>query len=346
MSRLSSKIGKHPGSLIYVGRNAPRYTSMDLTEYNSQELNEKIISEMNEIRNVDSCVSWLNVCGLGNSEVIQKIGDTFKIHPLTLEDVLNTQQRPMFEEFEEYIFVSLKMIQYDNHKVYAEHISIILGDNYLISFQETKGDVFEFIRQRLRENKGKIRHEKADYLLYRLLDAVVEHYFLVIERLSDDIEGLETKVLKEPTIETMNQIRKTKKQLTYLKRSIWPLREVINNIMKSESKLIDPKRGTYFRDIHTHCVQVADTVETLRETLSGFMDMYMSVINTKMNEIMKTLTIFAAIFIPLTFFAGVYGMNFSHFPELDWKYAYPAFWGGCLFLVVGMYIFFKKQKWL
>jgi magnesium transporter len=346
MSRLSSKIGKHPGSLIYVGRNAPRHTYMELIEYNSTELKEEVITDVSALQNADSKISWLNVCGLADTDVIQKIGDVFRIHPLTLEDIMNTQQRPMFEEFEDYIFISLKMITYDGQKILTEHISMVLGEGYVISFQETKGDVWDFIRARLRENKGKIRHEKSDYLLYRLLDAIVEHYFLVIEKMSDDIEKLEEMVLKKSDLESMNVIRKTKKQLTYLKRAVWPLREVINSVIRSESGLVLPEHATYFRDIHTHCIQVADTVETQRENLSGIMDIYMSVINTKMNEIMKTLTIFAAIFIPLTFFAGVYGMNFSHFPELDWKYAYPAFWVACLVVVVGMYVFFKRQKWL
>jgi magnesium transporter len=346
MSKLSSKIGKHPGSLIYVGKFAAKNTHIQIIEYNKTDIQEEVVTDVQALKNTDSKVTWLNVCGLANTEIIQRIGDVFKIHPLTLEDVLNTQQRPMFEEFEDYMFVSLKMIQYENQKIITEHISLVLGEGYVISFQETKGDIWDFIRTRLRDNKGKIRGEKSDYLLYRLLDAVVEHYFLVIEKLSDDIEQLEERVVKKSDIDTMNVIRKTKKQLAYLKRAVWPLREVINSIIRSESTLIQSDRATYFRDIHTHCIQVADTVETLRENISGIMDMYMSVINTRMNEIMKTLTIFAAIFIPLTFFAGVYGMNFTNFPELDWEYAYPAFWIGCLAVVLGMYVYFKKMKWM
>jgi magnesium transporter len=292
-------------------------------------------------------VTWINIEGI-DSEAIQKIDEHFGIHALVSEDIVCLGQRPKLEDYENYIFIVLKMI-YFNQKVndiLDEQISLVLGPNFVISFQETEGDVFGPIRQRIREGKGRVRTMGADYLAYTLLDAVVDNYYVILEKCGDDIEALEDQIMEDPHKGIGQEIHQLKRDMIDLRKQIWPLREVIAGLQRNESRLIRKQTGVYLRDVYDHIIQVIDTVESFRDMLSGLHDIYLSSISNKMNEIMKVLTIFAVIFIPLTFIAGIYGMNFQFMPELQWKYGYFVVLGFMAFVGIGMLLYFKKKKWL
>jgi magnesium transporter len=252
------------------------------------------------------------------------------------------------EDFEKYIFLVLKMLYIDDktHEVRSEQVSLILGQNFVISFQETIGDVFDAVRERIRKSKGRIRKMGTDYLAYALIDAIIDNYFLILEKIGDKVKNLEQNVVSTPTPEIMQQIYNLKRQMVYLRKSVWPLREVINGLLREESKLIKKTTHVYLRDLYDHTIQVIDTIETFRDMISGMLDIYMSSVSNKMNEIMKVLTIFAAIFIPLTFIAGVYGMNFQYMPELNIPWAYPAIWVVIILVSVSLLAYFKHKKWI
>lgn len=293
-------------------------------------------------------VNWINIVGLHRIDVIESIGRHYSIHPLVLEDILNVHQRPKIEFFDDYIFVVVKMLSYDENSlsIESEQASMIFGKNYLITFQERKGDVVEPVRERIRNNKGIIRKNKADYLLYALLDAVVDNYFIILEKIEDDVEDLEDSVILTPSPETAQSIHGLKRNLIDLRKSIWPLREILTVLSRGESPLIQKKTIVYFRDIYDHTIQVIDAVETFRDIASGLLDVYLSSISNKMNEIVKVLTIIATIFMPLTFIAGIYGMNFKYMPELEWKWGYPVVLCVMLIIAVGMIVFFRRKRWL
>jgi magnesium transporter len=286
--------------------------------------------------------------------IIEKIGKNFNLHPLLLEDILNTGQRPKAEDFEDHIFIVSKMLYFEEteSEIISEQLSVIIGANFVISFQERHGDVFNAVRERIRNGKGRIRKMGSDYLAYALLDAVVDHYFLILEKLGEKIEGLEEDLLTNPTTETMQSIHNLKREMIFLRKSVWPLREVVNSLEKGESKLIKKSTKIYLRDVYDHTIQVMDSVESFRDVLSGMLDLYLSVISNKMNEVMKVLTIIATIFIPLTFIAGIYGMNFNpeaspfNMPELNWHFGYPAVWLVMILIGLTMLGFFKNKKWL
>lgn len=293
-------------------------------------------------------VTWLNINGLNNVKEIEKIGLHYNLHPLVLGDIVNVTQRPKIDEYEDYLFVVLEMLDYDaNNNVSSEQISFILGKHYVLSFQEAEGDVFNTIRERLRTAKGRIRQLDADYLLYSLIDTIVDHYFNIIETLGDKVEHLETLLFESNTEETITKdIQVLKCEILKVRRAIFPLREVISRIEKHESNLILKKSKTYYRDIYDHIIQVSENIDIYREMIWSLMDMYMTTISNKMNEVMKVLTIMASIFIPLTFIAGIYGMNFDNIPELKNENGYFILWGVMILLFIGMLIYFKKKKWL
>jgi magnesium transporter len=281
-------------------------------------------------------------------DIIEKVGQHFDIHPLTLEDVVSTGQRPKVEDFENYLFVVLKMLSFDESTghISSEQISLILGKHYLFSFQEQAGDVFDQVRQRIRQAKGRIRRSGCDYLAYALTDAVVDHYFGVLEKLGEKIEDLEEELLKEPTLKTLQTIHSLKREILYFRKQVWPLREVLSALVKDQSNLIEDMTQVFLRDVYDHTIQVIDTIESLRDVLSGLQDLYLSTISNRMNEVMKVLTMMATIFIPLTFIAGIYGMNFEYMPELKWKWSYPVLWGVLVAIFVSMLIWFKRKRWL
>jgi len=350
IKRHSKKAGLAPGTLVHIGERkteAVRITYMDYDEQNIQEKQVASIEECFPFKSTPT-VSWINIDGLHDVELMEKLGKEFELHPLILEDILNTGQRPKVEDFDKYIFVVLKMLSYNDEKqmVQSEQVSLVLGANYVISFQEAIGDVFEPIRERIRSAKGRIRKMGADYLMYALLDAVVDGYFAILEKLGERIESMEEELVSDPTQETLEQIHTLKKEMIFLRKSVWPLRELISGLERSESPLIKETTEVYLRDVYDHTIQVIDTVESFRDMVSGMLDIYLSSISNRMNAVMKVLTIIATIFIPLTFIAGVYGMNFRYMPELERHWGYPL-----VLLVMGivaivMLIYFRRKRWL
>ena len=293
-------------------------------------------------------VTWVNVDGIHLLAETAAMGDCLELHPLVLEDVANTNQRPKAEDYGDYLYVVLKMLAYDDeaNQTTSEQISLVLGPDYVVSFQERPGDVFGAIRERIRSAKGRIRKMGADYLAYCLLDALVDNYFVVLEKIGDRIEFFEDQLVTEPTAGTLHEIHNLKREMIFLRKSVWPLREVIGALQRGESKLIQDSTGIYLRDVYDHTIQVIDTAETFRDMLSGMLDIYLSSVSNRMNEVMKVLTVIATIFIPLTFLAGVYGMNFKHMPELQWVWAYPALWLVMLAIALVMLLYFHRRKWL
>ncbi|MDD3374296.1 MAG: magnesium/cobalt transporter CorA [Candidatus Omnitrophica bacterium] len=346
----SQTAGLPPGTLIHVGEKHHKKTRITVIDYDSHNLEEKQLNSIEEsfaFRDKPS-ITWINIDGLEDLSVIEKIDDHFGIHPLVLEDIVNTTQRPKVDDYEDYLFIVAKMIYFDekNKDLIDEQVSFILGSNSVISFQEKQGDVFDFIRERLRANKGRVRKLGSDYLVYLLLDALVDHYFLVLEKLGDKIELLEDRILEKPDVHTPQEIHQLKRKIIFLRKQIWPMREVLSNLQRKDSKLIKKTSFVYLRDVYDHTIQVIDTIESFRDMLSGLHDIYLSTISNKMNEIMKVLTIFAAIFIPLTFIAGIYGMNFEFMPELKWPFGYAYALGLMLVVALSLLTYFKRNKWI
>jgi magnesium transporter len=291
-------------------------------------------------------VMWMNVDGIHREELIEAIGKKFNIHPLTLEDIVNTNQRPKFEDYENYVVAIMKMLYYDT-ELHAEQLSVVLMEGMVISFQEVHGgDAFDLIRNRIRQGKGRIRKMKADYLAYALIDAVVDCYFNILEKIGDKIEVLEEDLIDEPTKETMQHLHYMKREMIFVRKAVWPMRELVNNMERCETTLIQPSTDIYLRDVHDHVVRVIDTVETYRDLLSGMMDIYLSSVSNKMNEVMKVLTIITTIFVPVTFIAGVYGMNFEFMPELHSHWGYALIWAAMLTIMISLLIYFRRKKWL
>ena len=293
-------------------------------------------------------VTWLDIDGVHQNEILEAIGAQANLHPLVIEDIHNTYQRPKVEDYEDYLYIVLKMISWDedSKEILGEQVSLLLGNNFVVSFKEDPGDIFDPVRKRLREGKGRLRKMGADYLAYALLDQVVDHYFFVLENLGEQIEDLEEELITNPDASTLQTIHHLKRELIFLRKSVWPLREAISSLERGESPLFKPETLVYLRDVYDHAIQVIDTIETFRDMVSGMLDIYLSSISNRMNEVMKVLTIIATIFIPLTFIAGVYGMNFTNMPELQWPWGYFMVWGVMIVIFIGMLIFFKRKKWL
>ncbi len=357
MQHISIKSGAPPGSLVYLGRETNDKVRITLIEYNEHDFFERHFFDIREcIAQVQTgMVKWINVDGVHDMAIIEEIGKLFNIHPLTLEDIANTNQRPKFEDFENYLVAMMKMIFEDdnlkkqtNDALVSEQLSILLfPDQTVISFQEADGgDVFEIVRDRLRLGKGHIRKSTADYLAYSLMDAVIDSYFNVLEKIGDEIEILEDNLVDHPGPEMLLQLHNIKRQMVYFRKAAWPMRELINNLERSESQLIGEHTSPYLRDAHDHSIRVIDTIETYRDLLSGMMDLYMSSVSNRMNEVMKTLTIITTIFVPLTFICGIYGMNLSGMPEYKWDYAYLAFWILMIGITSSLIYYFRRKKWL
>ncbi len=349
-SSVKKTLGLAPGSVVYVGKKTSSDLYIEVFDYDKTFFEEKKLDHIEDTYiYIDSKpITWININGLNHTEAIEKIGEYCTLHPLILEDIVNTQQRPKIDEYENYLFVVLKMLYFDkDEKLAIEHISFILADGYVISFQESNGDVFDSIRNRIRNNKGRIRSMGADYLLYTLMDAVVDNYFNLIEAMGDKIEELEDDLFEEkPNDDITYDIQSLKREILKIRRAVFPLREVVNRLEKSEHKLIAKKTQFYLRDLYDHIIQVSENVEIYRDMIWGLMDMYMTTISNKMNEVMKMLTIIATIFIPLTFLAGIYGMNFENIPELKYKYGYYIFWCVLIGIFISLIIYFKRKKWL
>lgn len=350
IKRRTTKAGAPPGTLIHIGEQKTDQARIYLIDYDADNLQERVIESVEEAFPLKEMptVTWLNIDGLHQVEVIEKIGHHFGIHPLVLEDILNTGQRPKAEEFEDFLFVVLKMLQHDpeEERISSEQFSLVLGPNFLITFQEVQGDVFRLVRERIRKPKTRIRSSGCDYLAYALIDAIVDHYFTILETLGENIETLEEELLENPTNITMQTIHDMKQEMIYLRKQVWPIREIVNSLIKNESSLIKPSTHVFFRDVYDHTIQVIDTIESYRDILSGMLDLYLSTVSNKMNEVMKVLTIIATIFIPITFVAGIYGMNFKFMPELEWRWGYLMVWAIIALVSAVMIGYFKKKKWL
>jgi magnesium transporter len=292
-------------------------------------------------------VSWVNVDGINQMALLKKLGDCFGIHPLVLEDIANTEQRPKAEEYEDYLFLVLKVLSPAPAGITREQISLVLGKNWLITFQEgLEGDPFGPVRTRLENGQGRIRGEGADYLAYSLIDVVVDNYFHVLEQVAESIEAIEEELIVAPTQRTLAEIYRLKRELLFIHKAVWPLREVVSSMIRRESPLVKDQTIIYLRDVYDHTIQVIETLETLREMLSGMLDIYLSSVSNRMNSIMKVLTIIATIFMPLTFIAGLYGMNFKYMPELEQHWGYPAVLMLMAVVTVGMLIFFRRKRWI
>ncbi|HMA53742.1 MAG TPA: magnesium/cobalt transporter CorA [Acidobacteriota bacterium] len=348
--RRSEKAGLSPGTLMYVGEEKsekPRITVMD---YDAAGYVEKVVGSVEECFpfKETATVTWINVDGVHDAAVIEKLGAHFGIHPLVLEDIMTTTQRPKTEDLGSAVYVVLRMIEFDEQSgaTSADQLSLILGPNYVLTFQETPGDCLDSVRERIRGGKGRIRKQGPDYLAYAVIDAVVDNYFYVLEMLGERIDTLEEELIAEPRRELLREIHGLKREMIELRKSVWPLREVVSGLERSESPLIKESTGVFLRDLYDHAIQVIDTVESFREMLSSMVETYLSSLSNRMNEIMKVLTIISTIFIPITFLVGLYGMNFVHFPELKWRWGYAFVWLLIVGSVAGMFAFFRRKKWL
>jgi magnesium transporter len=345
----SKKAGLPPGALVHIGRQKSQKIKISVIDYDKDSYTEKIcktIEECFEYRDTEK-ISWINIDGLHQTEIIQQLGEHYELHPLLLEDVLNTGHRPKIEEFDNYIFLTLKMLGLNKKadSIVNEQISFILGKTWVISFQEQQGDVFEVLRERIRESKGNIRFKGADYLLYRLIDTVVDNYFYVTEFISESTEKLEGKVLLSNDRKNLLEIQHLKNELRNLRKSVAPLRDAVTNLHKDVTMIQDETKR-YLRDVYEHIIHVNDSIDSQRDILAGIMDLYQSGVSNKMNQVMQLLTIISTIFIPLTFIAGIYGMNFDNIPELHYKNAYFIVWGLMVLISILMLIYFKRKRWL
>ncbi len=351
VSKRSDKSGLPPGSLVHVGEpkgEEPKITAMI---YDASRLLEEELETVGEAFPLSDAptVTWINVDGIHQVEIVEELGQRLGLHPLVLEDILNPEQRPKMEDLGGYLYLVMKMLDWDNERneMTVEQVSVLVGANYVVSLQEQPGgDVLDPIRDRIREARGSIRQEGADYLAYAMLDGVVDSYFGVLEGLGEKVEALEEELVAHPTPDTLQELHELKTAMIFMRKSVWPLREVVAALERGRSPLIKGSTQPFLRDVYDHVIQVMDSVETLRDMLSGMLDIYLSSISNRMNEVMKVLTVFASIFIPLTFLAGVYGMNFAYMPELSWRWAYPALWVLMLAVGLAMLSYFRRKRWL
>ena len=347
LKKLKKKSYTSPGSLVHVGDIAHSTIRISLIEYNKDYYEFKgSIDNISSCFNNENTIKWINIDGLSNVNIIKEVGNYFSIHPLVQEDILNTYIRPKIDDHDHYIFVVTKMLYINKvGNITVEQVSFLLTNNYVISFQEFPGDVFDNLRERIKSGSS-IRKFGADYLLYSLMDAIVDSYFNILESMGDRIDMIEDELLIKPENKLLQDIYIIKREMLLLRNSIWPLREVVNNLARSESPLINEKTILFLRDIYDHNIQIIDTIETYRDILAGMLDTYLSSISNKTNDVMKILTIYSTIFIPLSFLAGIYGMNFNNMPELNWKYGYASFWLISLILIISMIRYFKRKGWI
>jgi magnesium transporter len=345
-------VAKPPGTLILgepsEKERAPEKTTIRLINYSETEFEEKELVDFTDldIKTEQSKVLWVQVTGT-HPEVLEKIGSLYNLHPLLLEDITSSGERPKMEDYGDYLFLVVKRVYFDeNHDFKIAEIGIVLGVNHVISFQKEESELFKPITERIRSAKGRIRKRGADYLAYSLVDIIVDTYFVVLEEIGDVIETLETALVQDPTTETLQIIHRLKRNLILMRKAVWPLRELLNALLRRESTLIKDASFVFIRDVYDHTIQIIDTIESFRDMVSGMLDIYLSSISNKMNEIMKVLTIIATIFIPLTFIAGVYGMNFQNMPELFWRWGYFMILAIMLGISLFMVYYFHRKKWL
>lgn len=349
-------LNQAPGTVTYIGRKESTETHLEVIDYDKDSFERYISKNPEDAFNFedDKKNTWININGLNNTKEIEKLGKYYDLHPLILEDIVNTNQRPKVDEFQDYFFLVVKMLYFsknieenNNGNLINEHISLVVGKDYVLTFQEADGDVFDGVRERLAKSKGRIRQSGPDYLLFSLLDAIIDQYFEVIDSIGDKIEILEDNLFQaQPNDDITFEIQELKRTILRIRRAVFPLREVLSRLEKLDSPLIEDKTRNYFRDLYDHIIQVSENIDIYREMTWGLMDMYMTTISNRMNEVMKVLTIIATIFIPLTFIAGIYGMNFEFMPELRWKYSYFVLWGIMIIVFILMLYYFRRKKWI
>lgn len=350
MKDRAASSGQVPGSLILIGEQKMDRPVIRLMEYDAQDLEEK---ELDSIEEASSCketdkVSWINIYGLHDTELIQRVGEIFELHPLFLEDLLNTDQRPKYEDGINYNALILKMLTYDEEEksISSEQFTLVLGEHYVLTLQEQTGDVFTPVRMRVRNRKRRIRLNDNDYLAYALLDTIVDNYMLVIESIGRQIEELEKQLFGDENRKLVQEIYRLKTELSYLRKSVRPMKEMMYQVIKSDRSFFQEKNQNYLHDLNDLVTQATDAIELYSGMISDHLNIYSTNVNNRINQVMKVLTIFASIFIPLTFLAGIYGMNFEHMPELEYRYSYPIFWVVAVCVGIGLLIFFRRRKWL
>ena len=346
----ASEKNSPPGTVQYLGIPRAEQPVIKLIEYDETEATEYTIDDPEQIKKFlkTEKIKWISVAGVHDIELISQLGEIFQINQLELEDLSNTTQRPRMEERENYIFLVFKalLVNPDDRDVAIEQVSLVLGNNYVLSFHETEPKLFETLRTRILTGKGRVRKMKSDYLAFVLADIMIDQYFIILEDIGDTIESIESELIINPGNANQEAIYRMKRRLVYVSRTIWPVRELVNEMERSDHALIRDESRIYFRNIYDHTVQIIETLDSLRDLTSSMMDLYLSSVSLKLNEIMKVLTIFSALFIPLTFFAGVYGMNFKNFPELGWQWGYAMFWCVCIVATIVMLFYFYRKKWL
>jgi len=320
---------------------------LELIQYNEKEFSRYDALSIDELlkKQRADLVNWINLDGLTDGGLVNKIGTQFSLHSLLLEDI-TSEHSPRVEEYDEYLFFSLKMLyRIENNEIDYEQISFVLGRNYLLSFQEKEGDPFDALRERIRLDMGRVRKKKADYLLYRLIDIIIDNYYVVLDAIGQQIEQIEEQIYNSNTGQEFRKIQRLKKELIFLRKALFPLRDALNKLIKDESGFIDPSNERFFSDVYNHVTHLINSLDTYRDLTSSLMDIYMNTQNTRLNEVMKVLTVISTIFIPLTFIVGVYGMNFQFMPELHWKFSYPVVWAVMLMVTIGMVFYFRYKKW-
>lgn len=350
IKRVRKKAGLQPGAMVFSGPERTHPVRISVITYADGRIDERQdVSIENALISLDRPgVTWIDFNGIHDTTLVEKIGKHFSLHPLVLEDIVTTGQRPKFEDYGEYLFLTIKRISINPQPqtIGIEELSIIVGKNFVLTFQETEEDSFTPVKDRLRKGTDRFLKSGTDYLAYALIDMIVDNYFAVLEEVGELFEQVQNQVLATPTPMTLRMVYRLKNDLILMRRSIWPLRDVIIGLQRHESALLTHTTELYLRDVQDHTVQIMDTIETLRDMLAGTLDIYMSSVSNRLNQVMKVLTIIATIFIPLTFVVGIYGMNFDHMPELHWRYGYALIMAGMLLVAVGMLWWFRRNKWL
>jgi magnesium transporter len=348
VQKRSKKTGLPPGTLVHIGERKSENVTVTVFRYSTTSCKELQVEQVDQLSPpADESVIWINVGGVHKVEMVETLGKQFSLHPLLLEDVTNTDQRPKLDDYETYIFLVMKMLSLTDRKdIAVEQVSFVLGKNYVISFQENGTDVFQPVRERLRGGKGRLRQSGADYLLYALVDAIVDQYFAVLELSGEQIEAVQQAVVDDPKPETLNEIHALKRQLLFVRRAVWPLRDVMTNLSRSDCPFLQHPTKVFFRDVYDHVVQIVDTIEILREMVSASLDIYLSSVSYRLNAIMRVLTVITTIFMPLSFIASIYGMNFEYMPELRSPWGYPLVLGVMAAVGVGMLVLFRNKRWL
>jgi magnesium transporter len=350
LKRIARKAGMPPGSLVYTAEPGHAPASITVIRYSDTDFVENEFDEFAQCLPLDQKegVTWINVNGVSQVKTLEKLGENFSIHPLVLEDILDVEQRPKIEDYETYLFIVLKALRHvtAGESIESDQVSLILGPRYVISFHAGDGDLFAPVRERLLKGKGRIRKLGADYLAYSLIDLIVDNYFVALETFSDRVESMEDEVVVRPSPQTLREVHHFKNDMIMLRKSLWPLREVIARLERRESSLISEPLTIYLKDVYDHTIIAIETVETYRDILSGMLDIYLSSMSNRLNEIMKVLTIIATIFMPLTFITGVFGMNFKYMPELNWRYGQSIFLALMAVIAFGMLWFFRKKHWI